>query len=417
MNAMLEHLPVSPLQLGLILAGVLLLVLLVLWNGWKTRRNTPKQPDSQFFPPDAAGFQAGHAHDGNRRDPVFEHSAPRESALVGSDDSGRSDRLERTEWVDASDQAPAAPDGTRPGAVGTPLPPPTVTVPATASISTTPPPPLERRPVLDPLIDVIATITLDTPMSHEAVLQAMPPTRRVGSKPFAVEGQTVGSDLWGALQPGERYRALQAGVQMANRTGAMNEIEFSEFVVKTQAFADALGGACEFPEMLHEVARARELDQFASDHDAQLGLHVHAQGSSWSPGYVQQQAIRLGFQAGPIPGRMVLPGSEAGLPPLLTLSFDTQAALAEDPTQAAMREVRLSLDVPQVDRGAQPFAKMRDIATKLAAAMEGVVTDERGQRLPPAAMDQIQTEVERLYDKLDGRDLSAGSPLARRVFS
>ncbi|MEP6558411.1 MAG: cell division protein ZipA C-terminal FtsZ-binding domain-containing protein, partial [Burkholderiales bacterium] len=251
----------------------------------------------------------------------------------------------------------------------------------------------------------------------EAVLHAMPPTRRVGSKPFAVEGQPGGSELWGALQAGERYRALQAGVQMANRTGALNEIEFSEFVVKTQAFADALGGACEFPEMLHEVARARELDQFASDHDAQLGLHVHAQGSSWSPGYVQQQATRLGFQAGPIPGRMVLPGPDVGQPPLLTLSFDTQAALAEDPTQAAMREVRLSLDVPQVDRSARPFATMRDIATKLASAMEGVVTDERGQRLPPAAMDQIQTEVERLYDKLDGRDLSAGSSLARRVFS
>ncbi|MEO9150602.1 MAG: cell division protein ZipA C-terminal FtsZ-binding domain-containing protein, partial [Burkholderiaceae bacterium] len=406
MNAMLENLPVSPLQLGLILAGVLLLVLLVLWNGWKTRRNTPKQPDSQFLPPDAPGRSASHSHDGSRRDPVFEHAALRESASETDDQNGQNDRLDRGEGTNAPDGLQSMPDGTRVAGAATTT---AADDASTQGIYSAPTQSVERRPLLDPLIDVIATIALDAPMTHEAVLHAMPPTRRVGSKPFAVEGQSDGSDLWGALQPGDRYRALQAGVQMANRTGALNEIEFSEFVVKTQAFADALGGACEFPEMLHEVARARELDQFASDHDAQLGLHVHAQGSSWSPGYVQQQATRLGFQAGPIPGRMVLPGPDVGQPPLLTLSFDTQAALAEDPTQAAMREVRLSLDVPQVDRSARPFAKMRDIATKLASAMEGVVTDERGQRLPPAAMDQIQTEVERLYDKLDGRDLSAGS--------
>jgi hypothetical protein len=65
---------------------------------------------------------------------------------------------------------------------------------------------------------------------------------------------------------------LQAGVQLANRTGPLNEIEYSEFVMKAQAFADALGGTPDFPDMLQEVARARELDQFASQHDAQLGF-------------------------------------------------------------------------------------------------------------------------------------------------
>lgn len=60
-------------------------------------------------------------------------------------------------------------------------------------------------------------------------------------------------------------------MQLANRSGPLNEIEYSEYVVKTQAFADAVNATPEFPEMLEEVARARELDQFASVHDAQLG--------------------------------------------------------------------------------------------------------------------------------------------------
>jgi hypothetical protein len=188
-------------------------------------------------------------------------------------------------------------------------------------------------------------------------------------------------------------------------------------VVKAQAFADAINGAPEFPEMLDEVARARELDQFASAHDAQLSFVLRALHAAWSPGYVQQNAARLGFVAGIIPGRMVLPASELGLPPILGLSFDTQAALADDPAQSAIRELTLSLDVPQVDRGERPFARMRETAATLAREMDGVVTDSDGQLLREETMDAIGADLEQLYDTLDSRELSAGSPLARRLFS
>src|SRR6185369_7146832 len=173
--------------------------------------------------------------------------------------------------------------------------------------------------------------------------------------------------------------AFQAGVQLANRTGALNEIEYSEFVVKVQAFADAINGSPEFPEMLDEVARARELDQFASEHDAQLSFTLRAKNAAWSPGYVQQNASRLGFVAGAMPGRMVLPVDTPGMPPAIGLSFDTQAAMADDPTQSALRSLTLSLDVPQVHRSEQPFVRMRDAAIALAASMDGIITDDNGQ--------------------------------------
>ena len=211
--------------------------------------------------------------------------------------------------------------------------------------------------------------------------------------------------------------AFQAGVQLANRSGALNEIEFSEFVMKTQAFADAINGAAEFPEMRDEVARARELDQFAGGHDAQLSFTLRARNAAWSPGFVQQNAARLGFVAGAIPGRLVLPASAAGASPILVLAFPTQAALADDPAQTAVREVTLSLDVPQVARTEQPFVRMRDTAIALAAAMEGLITDDDGRVIPVEALDRIGADLEQLYDTLDARDLSAGSAQARRLFS
>ena len=138
---------------------------------------------------------------------------------------------------------------------------------------------LEKKPGLDALIDVIAPIALDGNVSGDAALAALPPTRRAGSKPFAVEGLNALTQQWEMPAPGQRYSAFQAGVQLANRVGALNEIEYSEFVMKAQAFADAVGGAPEFPEMLDEVARARELDQFASGHDAQLGFTLRARSA------------------------------------------------------------------------------------------------------------------------------------------
>src|SRR5689334_9316018 len=55
---------------------------------------------------------------------------------------------------------------------------------------------IEKRPGLDALIDVMTPIALETPVSGEAALAAMPPTRRAGSKPFAIEGLNDVAQQW-----------------------------------------------------------------------------------------------------------------------------------------------------------------------------------------------------------------------------
>jgi hypothetical protein len=275
----------------------------------------------------------------------------------------------------------------------------------------------EKKPMIDALIDAIAPIELESLVSGDAVLAAMPHTRRVGTKPFSVEALNETTGEWETPHAGRRYSAVQAAVQLANRVGPINEIEFSEFVVKAQAVADDLNGETNFPDMLEEVARGRELDQFASAHDAQLSFTVCAKASAWSPGYIHQHASRLGFVAGVIPGRMVLPASVQGAAPILSLVFDTQAAMADDPALSAIREFTMSLDVPQISRADGPFRLLRDASKMLSQAMDGVVTDGGGRILNDAQLDTIAQDLEQLYDALDRRELSAGSPQARRLFS
>ena len=354
----------STLQIGLALAGGLVLAGMVAYNTyitWNTRKHAPPQP-----PP---------------KDPAMDASTPAPTAAADADQA-------------SATAIPDIPDF--------PLPAP------------------PRPPALDALIDVIATLMPDPqagPVSGEAAIAALPANRRVGSKPFAVEGYNPHTRLWESPRPGQRYSSFQAGVQLANRTGPLNEIEYSEFVVKAQAFADAVAATPEFPDMRDEVARARELDQFASAHDAQLGFTLRSRNAAWSTAYVHQQAARLGFVPGAIAGRLVLPALQPGLPPVLVLGFDAQAALAEDPTQSALRSISLHLDVAQVERGAQAFLRMRELAFTLAEALDGEVTDDLDQPLTPAALDIVGKELEHLYDTLEQRDLAAGSAVARRLFS
>jgi hypothetical protein len=363
----------SNFQLGLILAGALVLAAVVAYNAWTTYRNAPKRAR----PPEGEGAQESAV----RQEPAFDGAGLGSPAAAGPEPHFQGHAVDPGDAIDL------------------------------------PVPPAERRSGLDPLIDAIAPIVAEQQVSGDAALAAMPPTRRAGSKPFAIEGFNEAAQQWETPQPGQRYLHFQAGVQLANRLGALNEIEFSEFVMKTQGFADAINATPDFPDMLQEVARARELDQFASDHDAQLAFMLRARQAAWSPGYVQQNAARLGLVAGAIPGRLVLPAGGAGLPPMLTLTYDAQAAMSDDPEQSAVRDILLSLDVAQVHRGEQPFKRLREIAAALCQAMDGVLCDQNGTPLPAMTMEPIAADLELLYDKLDSRELSAGSALARRLFS
>ena len=438
----------STLQIGLAIAGGVVLAGVVAHSTWTSRKNKPRQaePLPQETTVEPGVYQPNF---GQQQEPSFDsapvsydvHHEPEVMAQVATpafqttgsldpvSDMARSMMEEATAHAQrvpdeaelariAQSQAAAAKvaaERAAQQAAQAPLMKPVVAQVMESAASDLPQP--EKRPALDALIDVIAAVEIDHPVSGDAALQAMPATRRVGSKLFSLEGLNADTGLWEQPRNGLRYSAFQSGVQLANRTGPLNEIEFSEFVTKTQNFADAINGAPEFPDMLEAVARARELDNFASAHDAQLSFTLKATKAAWSPGYVHQNAARLGFIAGVLPGRMVVPAPVHGLPAILGLTFDSQAAMSEDPTQSAIYELALSLDVPQVDRKEEPYARMIQTSYELARVMDGAISDDNGQPLSETAIGAIARDLLALYDTLDARDLSAGSPQARRLFS
>lgn len=343
----------TPLQIALAAGGILVLAVVLGYNVWNERRSAPRRA-------------VAHPVEVDR-----------------SDGAGAESRVEPL--LDA-----AAPPGA---------------VPAAAV-----------HPALDALIDTIVPLVLErTPVAGETLLGALPPTWRVGSKAFSIEARSA-AGTWEFPRGGASYDAVQAGMQLAGRTGALNDIEFSEFVVKVERIADMLGAAAEFPEMAHEIARARELDQFASECDARLGFMVRAHASAWSVGLVLQQAEKLGFVPVAVPGCMVLPVGDGGRP-VLDLKMDAAAAPSENFAEAPLDQVTLGFDVPLIAQAERPLERLGQSTWALAEALKGTVTDETGRALHADALAGIGTDLERLYATLEQHGLPAGSPQAQRLFS
>jgi hypothetical protein len=275
----------------------------------------------------------------------------------------------------------------------------------------------KRMPRIDALIDALVPLALEAPITGDAALAHLPPSHRAGAKPFYIEGLDTETGEWDVLTPGRRYGELQAGVQLANRSGPLNQIEFSEFVQKIEAYAEAIGADADVPNMLEVVDRARELDALSAPLDAQLTVTLRSNGVAWSVAYVQQVAARLGFVAGAVPGRLVLPSNEEQAPPLLVLTVDAQAALADSPQSSAVRECSLALDVPQSPESAEPFPAWHRSATALAADLDASAVDDQGQPVTLHAFAAIGQELAGLYQRLEALDVAAGTAAARRLFS
>ena len=378
------------LTVALALLAACVLALLALQAWWAARRLRPRrltleEAVSSRFEPALEGVGQGDDALGSR---AFAHTGPHELAAAGVAQVGN---LQAGGSQADSSQADLA---------------------AVVKLAS-------RRgvPRLDALIDALVPLRLDAPISGDLALAHQPPTRRAGGKPFYIEGLDTETGEWEPPSPGQRYSELQAGVQMANRGGPLNEIEYSEFVQKVQAYAEAVGANPEFPDMLDEVARARELDGLASPLDAQLNITLRSNGVAWSVGFVQQLAARHGFIPSAAPGRMLMPAAQAGSPPLLALAVDAQAATAEDAQASAVRECVLTLDVPQIDDALEPFPMFYRVVNELATGLDATAVDNEGMPLSLQAFATIGRELDELYQQLRALDLAAGSPAARRLFS
>jgi len=420
------------LTLGLIGAGAVVVGGVVVYNAWqgaRVRRRMPRpmpeeavetpqrdefENQSPFIEPARAPVRrepslAGEAAVGERVEPGFGAVAPADTAVdIQAEKTSPNGFPEPASEANETVAAEAAREthlSDKSGDVERVEP----VLPAATTISAAPPAVVDRR------IDCIVPIRLAAPLAGERIIPFAQRLRRAGSKPVHIEGKAEGGEGWELLQSGVRYEELRAAVQLANRSGPLNELEFSEFVTGVQQFADALDAAPEFPDMMETVAMARELDGFAAQCDAQLSINVLSDGAPWSANYVQAVAAQDGLLLSRDGTRFVkLDGKQS---PVFMLQFDDTNFLRDDLTYKGGQMITLILDVPVADEDILPFRLMCDYAKSLAERIGGRVVDDQRRPLPETVLQSIDKQLMTLYAKLEQAGIPAGSPATRRLFS
>lgn len=339
-----------------------------------------------------------------RQEPVLDIGA--ESSLAPLDVESGESKLDAA--APAPDLAPAAP--AQPAPPGAPRTPTTVAAlaPAAPLPGATPdtPPSELAESLVDPLIDCIIPLNFEGALRGDKILPALQKLRRVGNKPIHYVGFAVSGD-WEPIVHGGVYTKLQAGVQMATRTTALNEIEYSELVTRLRAVADEIGAEPEVPDMIEVMSEARTLHRFVAGHDAQLGVNLAANGAPWAISTLIGALENQGFDVRP-DGRFAMPDGAGGV--LFTLS--TNVTLGADTTN----RLTLLLDVPCVAPSRDGFGAMVKCAKELTARLDATIVDDFEQPLLDPALEEIKGQVAEFYQEMEASDIPAGSTRALRLF-
>jgi hypothetical protein len=260
---------------------------------------------------------------------------------------------------------------------------------------------------VDDMIDCIIPLTLTTRMRGDKVLPALQALRHAGNKPVHFIGLRE-DQVWETITHAGVYTTLHAGVQLANRSSALNELEYSEFVNLLRQVSDELDAEPDLPDMNDVMKSARALQQFVTRFDAQLSVNIQSNGAPWAISTLLAALERQGFDVRP-DGKLVMPDGDGGI--LFLLS--TNVTLAADTTS----RLTLLLDVPCVTPQRDGYGAMISFAKVLAARLGGSVVDDTNQPLSDAALGEIAGQVQAFCGDMENLGVAAGSPRALRLFN
>ena len=367
----------TDLQISLIGIGIAIVIGVIAYNKWQEYR-AKKHVERAFSDPveDVLMGTAQTESRTERKEPVLDGTVRMENTASQSENGSTLSPIDDENLVDGKVMMPKTPE--RPG---------------------------------DDLIELPVTLVLEDSMRAEKILPHLQSLRYTGNKPVRFLGLPDGEDNgndWQAIVPGKSYRQIRACVLLANRNGALNEIEYSELLMRLRQIADAIGAEPEIPEMADVIEKARRLYQFVSDHDAKLGISIRSNGAPWQMVTLATALEKQGFEARP-DGLFVMRDKEKGTV-LFTLSTNEVAA-----SETATR-LTLLMDVPCVAQETDGFAQMIQCGKALCIRLDGALIDDGNQLLTDKFIEEIAGQVNDFYLDMQKGGIPAGSYRAMRLF-
>lgn len=266
-------------------------------------------------------------------------------------------------------------------------------------------------------IDYLVEIRLPAPAMALSLSEALQRKFDFG-KPVTWTGLNPKSENWEgiAADSAERYGRLRAGLQLADRSGAVSEVKLAEFRDMVLELAGKLDGEVECPDVEEAAAAAAALDQFCAEVDVMIGLNVVSKdGGAFTGTKIRGLAEASGFKLGP--DSVFKYVTEAGEHLFSLSNFEANPFLPDTIKHFTTRGITLILDVPRVARGEHAFDQMVVLARQFAHSLGGMVVDDNRVPLNETGVAKIKEQLRSIQAKMSAYGIPAGSPRALRLFA
>jgi len=403
----------TSLQLGLIVAGVALVIGVVIYN-WLQERRVRRRIKEAFRDTGsdrATGDSAPSAHRGGARveptmmrdgaaAPVPENP-PHDAEAIAADAPYEppldiQSRIASDLSDDADDAAVAGTSAAVPAAV------------APSAID---------RNVRDPDPDIECIVMLQPvrPVSAGAIASGMharlgKPLRWFGRRKPEAPWQLLKSDTAG------EFTEIVGCLLLADRAGAASPQLIDAFARLAGNVASSVPAAFVPPDSAREAARAEALDRICADLDVQIGLTVLKAGPATILGTrLRGVAEAAGFRLTDS-GRFDWMQEDTGAVLYSLANYRPEPFTADALRGTATPGAVFLLDVPRVADPARAFDQMKLAAKRMAQTLDAALVDDNRRPLDDAALAAIREQVQATTTALRKVNIEPGSPRALALF-
>jgi len=267
---------------------------------------------------------------------------------------------------------------------------------------------------LSEFLDFIVPIETPEEVSGAALIGAAAVALERCSKAICWEGFDETAAAWERLDPDRSYSRLRSGMQLVDRRGAADEEELDAFGAAIERAAASVGALATVPDPASALANARELDRFCGEIDIRVAVHIISDAAPLTGTQLAALAKAAGFRLGEPDGKFRLP-DEAGRIICALANFEPTPLNIDGLSALSTRGVTLELDVPRAPYGA--FTRFRQSAQMLARELKARIVDDNREPVGPAAFDAIGAQLQAVHGSMEARGIAPGGTLALRLFS
>ena len=403
----------TSLQLGLIVAGVALVIGVVIYN-WLQERRVRRRIKEAFRDTGSDGAagdsRASVVRGGARVEPTLprgetvnalpENQAPESEAIA--DDAPYEPPLDIQTRI-ASDLSSDADD--------------TDDTDASEAVAVDVKPSAIDRNLRDPDPDIECVVMLQPvrPVSAGAIASGMharlgKPLRWFGRRSPEAPWQLLKSDTAG------EFTEIVGCLLLADRGGAASPQLIDAFARLAGNVASSVPAAFVPPDAEREAARAETLDRICADLDVQIGLTILKAGPATITGTrLRGVAEAAGFRLSDS-GRFDWVQDDTGAVLFSIANYRPEPFTAEALRASSTPGAVFLLDVPRVEDPVRAFDQMKLAAKRMAQTLDAALVDDNRRPLDDAALAAIRDQVKATAAALRQVNIEPGSPRALALF-